>query len=88
MSIDLAEPTVIDSLLLRFALWSNANGIVLFSSKNPQHIAINVREADSEPYGDVRMHQFVEFVDQILDAMSRTPGVADSHGTGTRSGPS
>ena len=90
MSIDLAEPTVIDSLLLRFALWSNANGIVLFSSKNPQHIAINVREADSEPYGDVRMHQFIEFVDQILDAMSPTPGpgVADSHGTGTGSGPS
>jgi hypothetical protein len=36
----------------------------------------------------VRMHQFGEFVDQILDAMSPAPGVADSHGTGTRSGPS
>ncbi len=89
MSIDLAEPSAIGSLLLRYALWSNANGIVLFSSKDPQHIANNVREADSEPYDDARMHQFVEFVDQILDAMSPTPGTGatDSHETGTLSGP-
>jgi aryl-alcohol dehydrogenase-like predicted oxidoreductase len=88
MGIDLAEPSAIGSLLLRFALWSNADGIVLFSSKDPQHIGSNVREADSEPYDDARMHQFVEFVDQILDAMSPGPGVTDSHGTGTLSGPS
>jgi D-threo-aldose 1-dehydrogenase len=87
-SIDLAEPSAIDSLLLRFALWSNANGIVLFSSKDPHHIATNVREADSEPYDDVRMHQFVEFVDQLLVAMSPSPGVTDFHGTGTPSVPS
>jgi aryl-alcohol dehydrogenase-like predicted oxidoreductase len=88
MSIDLAEPSAIGSLLLRFALWSNANGIVLFSSKDPQHIASNAREADSEPYDDVRMHQFVEFVDQLLVATSPSPGVTDFHGTGSRSGPS
>jgi aryl-alcohol dehydrogenase-like predicted oxidoreductase len=88
MNIDLAEPSAIDSLLLRFALWSNANGIVLFSSKNPQHIAANVREADSEPYDDARMLQFVEFVDQLLAMMSPHPGVTDSHGTGTLRGPS
>jgi D-threo-aldose 1-dehydrogenase len=88
MDIDLGEPSAIDSLLLRYALWSNANGIVLFSSKDPQHIATNVREAESETYDDVRMHQFVEFVDQLLVAMSPSPGVTDFHGTGTLSGPS
>jgi D-threo-aldose 1-dehydrogenase len=87
MNIDLTELSAIHSLLLRFALWSNADGIVLFSSKNPQHIAANVREADSEPYDDARMLQFVECVDQFLATMSPDP-VTDSHRTGTLRGPS
>ncbi len=86
--IDLAEPSAIGSLLLQFALWSNANGIVLFSSKDPQHIATNVQEADSEPYDDVHMRQFAEFVDQLLAATDPNPSpcAPDLRGTGTQSG--
>jgi D-threo-aldose 1-dehydrogenase len=88
MNIDLTEPSAIHSLLLRFAIWSNAKGIVLFSSKNPQHIAFNVREADSEPYDDARMLQFVECVDQFLATMSPDRGSTNFRGTGSLSGSS
>jgi aryl-alcohol dehydrogenase-like predicted oxidoreductase len=74
MNIDLAEPTAISLLLLRFSLWSNATGIVLFSSKDPQHIAANVRVADSEPLDDVAARQFVEFVEQLLASTNLNPG--------------
>lgn len=87
LNLDLSEPSAIDSFLLRFALWSNANGIVLFSSKNPQHIAANVREADSEPYDDACMLQLVDYVDRLL-AVSTNPGDTNPHGTGTLRGPS
>lgn len=87
VGLDLANPSVIDSLLLRFALRSNAKGIVLFSSKDPQHIAANIREADSEPFDDTQMLRFAEFVDHLL-ATSSHPGISDSVAPVERSGSS
>jgi len=83
---DLLNPSVMGSLVLRFALWSNANGIVLFSSKDPQHIAANVREVEAKPVDAAQMRRFVEFVDQLLAAPSSNPDGSDLHGTGLRSG--
>jgi D-threo-aldose 1-dehydrogenase len=88
MGVDLAEPSTISSLLLRFALYSNANGIVLFSSKDPQHIAANIHEADSEPFDDAQMQIFVEFVDQLLAASTSNRDIPDLHRPGKRSGSS
>ena len=93
MGIDLAAPSAIGSLLLRYALWRNAGGIVLFSSKDPQHITSNVREADSETTEskadeNARMNQFVEFADQNLTVMSPGSLAPDSRGIGTLSRPS
>jgi aryl-alcohol dehydrogenase-like predicted oxidoreductase len=65
MNIDLTETAAMSSLLLRFALWSNRDGMVLFSSKDPLHITSNVRDAASLPDKDT-MRYFMEFVDQIL----------------------
>jgi D-threo-aldose 1-dehydrogenase len=88
IGVDLAEPSAISFLLLRFALWSNPKGIVLFSSKDPQHIAANIREADSEPFDDAQMRRFVEFVDQLLEAIGSNLDVSDLHGSRDRSGSS
>jgi D-threo-aldose 1-dehydrogenase len=80
MNLDLSEPSAISSLLLQFALWSNANGIVLFSSTNPRHIDANVIDAnslqtDSGPHDDLPIQRFVVFVDQLLAAMVPSPRV-------------
>lgn len=71
MSIDLADPSVLGALLLQFALWSNKNGIVLFSSTEPHHIAANVKQAEAEPYDDVVMHRFIAFVNELLIASAK-----------------
>jgi D-threo-aldose 1-dehydrogenase len=73
MGIDLAEPSSISSLLFRFALRSNFNGIVLFSSRDPQHITRNVREAELDlaehhPSDVTQVSQFIEFANQLLAA--------------------
>jgi aryl-alcohol dehydrogenase-like predicted oxidoreductase len=68
MNIDLAEPSALGSLVLQFALWTNENGIVLFSSTDPHHIAANARQAEAEPYDDVVMHHFIAFVNELLVA--------------------
>lgn len=81
MNIDVTEPKAISSLLLRFALWSNANGIVLFSSTNPLHIAANVEQTDSDPYDDLAIQRFVVFVDQLLAVMVPSPRVTERIGT-------
>ena len=85
MNIDLTEPSAIGSLLLQFALWSNADGIVLFSSADPRHIAANVQQADSDPSDDLAIQRFVVFVDELLAVMVPSPRVAER--TGTVSGP-
>ncbi|MGB6475023.1 MAG: aldo/keto reductase, partial [Candidatus Sulfotelmatobacter sp.] len=65
---ELADPNVIGSLLLHYALRSNAAGIVLFSSTNPAHLETNVREARSQRFDDLQLKHFLAFVDQILGA--------------------
>jgi aryl-alcohol dehydrogenase-like predicted oxidoreductase len=63
---DLREPETIGSLLLHYALHSNANGIVLFSSSNPLRISSNVRDASLTRYSQRQLSLFVEFVDAAL----------------------
>jgi hypothetical protein len=85
MNIDLTEPSAISSLLLQFALWSNANGIVLFSSTDSRHIDANVLQTDSDPYDDLAIQRFVVFVDQLLAVM--VPSSRFTERTSTVSGP-
>jgi D-threo-aldose 1-dehydrogenase len=65
---DLADPKVIASLLLHYALRSNSAGIVLFSSTNPAHVETNVREAQSQRFDDAQLGHFLRFVDNVLTA--------------------
>jgi aryl-alcohol dehydrogenase-like predicted oxidoreductase len=71
IGIDLNDPSTIAALLLRWALWSNANGIVLFSSRNPLHITRNVQEAESAAashLSDEARLLFAEFANQLVTA--------------------
>ena len=65
---DLADSNVVASLLLHYALRSNASGIVLFSSTNPAHLEANVREAQSQRFDDLQLKHFLAFVDKVLGA--------------------
>src|SRR5579863_297853 len=64
---NLADPGVIASLLLHYALRSNSAGIVLFSSTNPKHIEANIREAESPRFDDLQLEHFLAFVNKVLD---------------------
>jgi aryl-alcohol dehydrogenase-like predicted oxidoreductase len=66
MGLDLADSKVVGSLLLHYALRSNAGGAVLFSSLDPNRVAANVRDAESSPYSDQQLSDFVEFGEEIL----------------------
>jgi D-threo-aldose 1-dehydrogenase len=63
---DLKEPSVIGSLLLHYALSTNPNGVVLFSSSDRQRISQNVRDAASNPYDKQQLLSFTKFVDAAL----------------------
>jgi D-threo-aldose 1-dehydrogenase len=65
---ELRNPEVIGSFLLHYALRSNTDGVILFSSSNPKRLALNVRDAESPGYSDAQLSSFVEFVDEILKA--------------------
>jgi aryl-alcohol dehydrogenase-like predicted oxidoreductase len=69
---DLRDPATISSLLLHYALRSNADGVVLFSSTNPAHIEANVKEARSQRFDDAQLAEFVRFVDKVLSAQGET----------------
>ena len=69
MNADVNDPAVINSLLLHYALRSNARGIVLFSSTNAKHIEANAKDAESRRYSEVQLDGFVEFVDRALGAL-------------------
>jgi D-threo-aldose 1-dehydrogenase len=59
---DVKEPSVIGSLLLHYALQNNPNGLVLFSSSNPQHISANAVDAMSSRYDKQQVDGFANFV--------------------------
>jgi aryl-alcohol dehydrogenase-like predicted oxidoreductase len=65
---DLTDPKLIASLLLHYALRSNHEGIVLFSSTSPTHVEANVREAISKRFDDAQLGHFLAFVDKVLSA--------------------
>ncbi|MFI5071382.1 MAG: aldo/keto reductase [Terriglobales bacterium] len=71
LGLDLSDPTIVGSLLLRYALLSNSDGIVLFSSTDAGRITTNVRDAEPDGY-QRRLPIFTQFVDEILDAHWRT----------------
>jgi D-threo-aldose 1-dehydrogenase len=68
LSLNLADPTVLASLLLQSALRSNSTGVVLFSSTNQERVACNVRDAESPQYDDQQLSGFLEFTKNILQA--------------------
>jgi D-threo-aldose 1-dehydrogenase len=78
---DLADPDVIASLLLRYALRSNSSGIVLFASTNPAHIEANVREVHSQRFDDLQLASFITFVDKVLGL---TENPASPHSAATQ----
>jgi D-threo-aldose 1-dehydrogenase len=65
---DLADPGVIASLLLHYALRSNSAGIVLFSSINPKHVEANVCEVQSPRFDGLQLDHFLTFIDKVLGA--------------------
>jgi len=69
---DLRDAATIASLLLHYALRSNADGVVLFSSTNPAHIEANVKEARLQRFDDDRLAEFVRFVDEVLGTQGET----------------
>jgi aryl-alcohol dehydrogenase-like predicted oxidoreductase len=66
LSLNLGDPTVLGNLLLQFALRSNADGVVLFSTADPNRVSSNVRAAESCPFDDQQMAGFLEFVATLL----------------------
>jgi aryl-alcohol dehydrogenase-like predicted oxidoreductase len=80
IGVDLRDPANIASLILHYALQSNPDGVVLFSSTNPAHVEANVREARAERFDGAQLAEFVRFVDEILRASGRSgdrvPGTA------------
>ena len=74
---DLADPKVLSSLLLHYALRTNSDGIVLFSSTNPAHVEVNVREARAPLFDDIQLAHFLAFVDKV-GAATDYPGSASS----------
>ena len=65
--LDLADSSVLGSLLLHYALHGNS-GPVLFSSANPARIAANVRDASTGRFDDAQLRDFTAFVDTCLAA--------------------
>jgi D-threo-aldose 1-dehydrogenase len=72
VNANLSDPAVIAGLFLSCALRSNAEGVVLFSSKNPSHIEANVREAKASRFNDDQLTQFSAFVDRVLSAADQS----------------
>lgn len=66
---DLADPTILRSLLLLYALSVNPNGCVLFASGNAAHIVSNARLAN-HAYDAQLISVFLQFVDEILSTAS------------------
>jgi len=66
--LDLADARVLGSLLLQYALRSNAEGVVLFSSLALERIGSNVRDNESCPYTDLQLSGFVDFAETVLRA--------------------
>jgi FAD dependent oxidoreductase len=65
MNLALADPKILGSLLLHYALRSNSGGVVLFSSSDPERVSSNVRGAESCPFTESQMLGFVKFVDAV-----------------------
>lgn len=61
---DLASPGILAGLLLVASLESNRNGIVLFSSRVPEHIQANVRLVDDSAWV-VRSQQFLKLLQNL-----------------------
>jgi D-threo-aldose 1-dehydrogenase len=80
MNVELGDPRVTGSLLLQYALRSNADGIVLFSSVDPARVTANVHEAESHRWDEAQLSRFVKFVDQVLNPQlgSGLPDAADT----------
>jgi hypothetical protein len=69
--LPLDDAQVIGSLLLEFALRSNCDGVVLFSSANPARITANAADAESTQYSEQQLAVFLEFVDTIIPPATR-----------------
>jgi D-threo-aldose 1-dehydrogenase len=67
-NLNLADSSVLGSLLMQYALCSNPDGVVLFSSTRIQRLASNVRDAESCPYSDQQLSEFVKFAEEICCA--------------------
>ena len=63
---DLTQPSVVGSLLLHYALSSNPDGVVLFSSSDRHRISENARDAEANRYDHQQISTFVKFVDAAL----------------------
>ena len=67
---DLRKPSVIGSFLLHYALQSNPDGVVLFSTSDQRRISENVQAAGSRRYNGEQICRFVDFVDAALTQAS------------------
>jgi len=75
IGVDLRQPETIGSLLLHYALASNPDGVVLFSSSNTLRVSANACDAGSARYNQRQLSRFVEFVDAALSPGSSSTNV-------------
>ena len=68
---DLAAPGVLSRLLMRAAWWANPAGIVLFSSKVPDHIQANAALAQHSAVEDARAVALYHLVQRELASIPR-----------------
>lgn len=67
---DLSKPQIVATLLLCMALMSDANSIVLFSSRVPVHIQANV-QAVGDPAWEARARRLLELIRQHVHGSRR-----------------
>jgi D-threo-aldose 1-dehydrogenase len=65
MNVQLEDSRILGSLLLHYALRSNAGGLVLFSSLDRARVTANVRDAEACPFSAQQLDTFVEFVSEV-----------------------
>lgn len=66
MDVELRDPKVVHRLLLQYALASNPDGVILFSTTNPTHLAANIQEAEAGLSEPSQILRFTQFVDEVM----------------------
>jgi len=73
LRLDPGDPNLFGDLALQYALRANPAGVILFSSKNQDRVAHNIRVAESRPYHDEQLDAFASFFPAEHGAQAAQP---------------